>query len=228
MGLFQDAKFARSFAFSPSWQISAFFCFFLSPNWATKRLLQPRKILKILPHQFCLLENVVLQILVLDTFYYLIHKCLNRDLRDPNCVFLHNEITRSNMLLPSINLLCTLHKIQIRWLCMHAYFTFSTLLKKWAECWKGCFAVRSIQILGTINLKAYDLLFFARNKLSPSCRRGWLHLLQFRSQYLDKDASGCAGKRVCAGSSGAGRISSVLPSYQSWNLQLILWHRFSS
>lgn len=132
------------------------------------------------------------------------------------------------MLLQSINLLCTLHKIQIRWLCMHAYFTFSTLLKKWIECWKGCFAVWSIQILGAINLKAYDLLFFAHNKLSLSWWKGWLHLLQFRSQYLDKGASGYAGKGVRAGSNEAGRISSFLSSCWSWNPQLVLWHGFSS
>lgn len=132
------------------------------------------------------------------------------------------------MLLQSINLLCTLHKIQIGWLCMHAYFTFSTLLKKWIECWKGCFAVWSIQILGAINLEAYDLLFFAHNKLSLSWWKGWLHLLQFRSQYLDKGASGCAGKGVRAGSNEAGRISSFLSSCWSWNPRLVLWHRFSS
>jgi len=73
-------------------------------------------------------------------------------------------------------------------------------------------SVQSIQMLGTINLKACDLLFFAHNKFSLSWWKGWLHLLQFRSRCLDKDAAGVAGKGIWAGFSEAGEYLHFFPA----------------
>lgn len=144
-GIWSSGCVCITFCFLPTLtDFSSFF--FPTPNWATQTITASSTEttrLSILP-----IAKWCCPILVLHSFHYLIHKCLNRSLRDPNCVFLHNEITRSHMLLPSIILLHTLHKIQIGWLCMHAYFTFSTLLKKWIECWKGCFLYSQFRCWG--------------------------------------------------------------------------------